>query len=143
MRGLVRRGHRSDGKPFPDFKSDHAGGEGRRDHQSLEQSDRDDHRKGTRRAPGLDPKKIEYFVGPDRSRIRRAYICSRHEFEGSAQFIVDHQTRGRSGRVSEDRRLPIDELFIETQPAHLQKSSQQKLNEEERDHQRAQLSASV
>src|SRR5438034_235933 len=39
----------------------------------------------------------------------------------------------------EDRRLPIDELFIETQPAHLQKSSQQKLNAEERDHLRAQI----
>jgi hypothetical protein len=30
-------------------------------------------------------------------------------------------------------------LFIETQPAHLQKSSQQKLNAEERDHLRAQI----
>ncbi len=39
----------------------------------------------------------------------------------------------------EDRRLPIDELFIDIQPAHLQKSSQQKLNAEERDHLRAQI----
>ena len=31
------------------------------------------------------------------------------------------------GAFPEDRRLPIDELFIDTQPAHLQKSSQQKL----------------
>src|ERR1700742_5151496 len=38
------------------------------------------------------------------------------------------------GAFPEDRRLQIDELFIETQPAHLQKSSQQKLNAEERDH---------
>ncbi len=30
-------------------------------------------------------------------------------------------------------------LFIDTQPAHLQKSSQQKLNAEERDHLRAQI----
>src|SRR5438552_11060436 len=36
-------------------------------------------------------------------------------------------------------RLRLDELFIETQPAHLQKSSQQKLNAEERDHLRAQI----
>jgi protein arginine kinase len=43
------------------------------------------------------------------------------------------------GAFSEDRRLSIDELFIETQPAHLQKNSQQKLNAEERDHLRAQL----
>jgi protein arginine kinase len=43
------------------------------------------------------------------------------------------------GAFPEDRRLPIDELFIDTQPAHLQKSSQQKLNAEERDDLRAQI----
>ena len=43
------------------------------------------------------------------------------------------------GVFPEDRRLPIDELFIDTQPAHLQKTSQQKLNAEERDHLRAQI----
>ncbi len=43
------------------------------------------------------------------------------------------------GAFPEDRRLPIDELFMDTQPAHLQKSSQQKLNAEERDHLRAQI----
>lgn len=43
------------------------------------------------------------------------------------------------GAFPEDRRLPIDELLIDTQPAHLQKSSQQKLNAEERDHLRAQI----
>jgi protein arginine kinase len=43
------------------------------------------------------------------------------------------------GAFPEDRRLPIDELFIDTQPAHLQKSSQQKLSAEERDHLRAQI----
>ena len=43
------------------------------------------------------------------------------------------------GAFPADRRLPIDELFMETQPAHLQKSSQQKLNAEERDHLRAQI----
>jgi protein arginine kinase len=43
------------------------------------------------------------------------------------------------GAFPEDQRLQIDELFIETQPAHLQKSSQQKLNAEERDHLRARI----
>src|ERR1051325_10181107 len=43
------------------------------------------------------------------------------------------------GAFPEERRLPIDELFIETQPAHLQKTSQQKLNAEERDFLRAQI----
>ena len=43
------------------------------------------------------------------------------------------------GAFPEDRRLPVDELFIETQPAHLQKTSQQKLNAEERDLLRAEI----
>jgi protein arginine kinase len=43
------------------------------------------------------------------------------------------------GAFPDDQRLPIDELFIDTQPAHLQKSSQQKLNAEERDELRAQI----
>ncbi len=43
------------------------------------------------------------------------------------------------GAFPEDRRLPVDELFIDTQPAHLQKSSQLKMNAEERDHLRAQI----
>jgi protein arginine kinase len=43
------------------------------------------------------------------------------------------------GAFPENQRLQVDELFIETQPAHLQKNSQQKLNAEERDHLRAQI----
>jgi protein arginine kinase len=43
------------------------------------------------------------------------------------------------GAFPEDKRLGLDQLFIETQPAHLQKSTQQKLNAEERDHFRAQI----
>src|SRR2546421_709031 len=43
------------------------------------------------------------------------------------------------GAFPEHQRLQIDELFIETQPAHLQKNSQQKLNAEERDYLRAQI----
>src|SRR5438477_5521536 len=43
------------------------------------------------------------------------------------------------GAFPEDRRLPIDQLFIETQPAHLQKNSDQKLTAEERDSLRAQI----
>ena len=43
------------------------------------------------------------------------------------------------GAFPQDRQLPVDELFIETQPAHLQKASQQKLNAEERDFLRAEI----
>src|SRR6059036_709938 len=43
------------------------------------------------------------------------------------------------GAFPEDKRLAIDELFMDTQPAHLQKTSQQKLNAEERVHLRAEI----
>ncbi len=66
----------------------------------LDQSHRNDHREGTRRAAGLDPEEIEYALGPDRSRLRRAHLCARHELKRGAQFIVDHQARSRSRRVS-------------------------------------------
>ena len=104
-----------------------------------EQGDRNDHRKGTRRASGFDSEKIEHSVGSDRSGLRLAHLCSCHDFEGSAKSAFRHEARGRPGRIPGRRRLAIDQLFIETQPAHLQKSSQQKLNAEERDHFRAQI----
>jgi protein arginine kinase len=43
------------------------------------------------------------------------------------------------GFFPEDGRLLIDQLFMETQPAHLQKSSQQKLQADERDTLRADI----
>ena len=43
------------------------------------------------------------------------------------------------GAFPQDHRLSIDGLFIDTQPAHLQNCSQQKLNAEERDYLRAQI----
>ena len=39
----------------------------------------------------------------------------------------------------EDCRVPVDELFMETQPAHLQRNSQQKLAADERDSLRAEI----
>ena len=39
----------------------------------------------------------------------------------------------------EECRVPVDQLFMETQPAHLQKGSQQKLSAEERDSLRAEI----
>lgn len=43
------------------------------------------------------------------------------------------------GFFPEEWRVPIDELFMETQPAHLQKGSQQKLAADERDALRAEI----
>ena len=85
-------------------------------------------------------RKIKYALGPDRSRLRRLDLRARDGFKGSAQsYCRSSNSVSISGAFPEDRRLPIDELFIDTQPAHLQKSSQQKLNAEERDHLRAQI----
>ena len=66
-------------------------------------------------------------------RFNHNYVGTEHLLLGLIKLGVD------LGAFPEDRRLPIDELFIDTQPAHLQKSSQQKLNAEERDHLRAQI----
>jgi len=43
------------------------------------------------------------------------------------------------GFFEQDYRHPVDALFMETQPAHLQKGSQQKLSAEERDNLRAEI----
>jgi protein arginine kinase len=43
------------------------------------------------------------------------------------------------GFFPEDQRIPIDELFMETQPAHLQKNSKRKLTSGERDTVRAEI----
>jgi protein arginine kinase len=43
------------------------------------------------------------------------------------------------GFFPEDCRRAVDELFMETQPAHLQKGTQQKLAAEERDAVRAEI----
>jgi protein arginine kinase len=43
------------------------------------------------------------------------------------------------GFFREEGRVPIDELFMETQPAHLQKNSKQKLAADERDSLRAEI----
>jgi protein arginine kinase len=43
------------------------------------------------------------------------------------------------GFFPEDCRTPVDELFMETQPAHLQKGTAQKLAADERDALRAEI----
>ena len=48
----------------------------------------------------LIQKKSNTLVGPDRSGLRRAYLCSCDDFEGSAEPAFDHETGSRSGRIS-------------------------------------------
>src|SRR6266513_2610623 len=69
----------------------------------------------------------------EEDHLRMQSIRSGLQLKQAFKLVMD------LGAFPEDQRLQIDELFIETQPAHLQKSSQQKLNAEERDHLRAQI----
>ena len=68
--------------------------------------------------------------------LRHAYSMNSKEALGHLSFMklgVD------LGFFPEEWRVPVDELFMETQPAHLQKGSQQKLAAEERDALRAEI----
>ena len=75
--------------------------------------------------------------------IGRSYGILRHAHSMSSKEalnLVSHIKLGIDlGFFPEACRHPIDELFMETQPAHLQKGSQQKLAAEERDTLRADI----
>jgi protein arginine kinase len=76
-------------------------------------------------------------------QIGRAYGILTHAHAMSSKEALNLLSVMKLGidldAFPEEKRLSVDELFIETQPAHLQKSSQQKLNAEERDHLRAEI----
>jgi protein arginine kinase len=75
-------------------------------------------------------------VGRGYGILRHAYSMSSKEALNLLSFMklgID------LGFFPEEWRIPIDELFMETQPAHLQKGSQQKLAAEERDALRAEI----
>src|SRR5207244_2799486 len=75
-------------------------GERRRNYRPAYESDRDDHRKRTRRAPCLDSKKIKHAFGPNRSRLWSVDPRARDELERGAQFVIDHQAWRRPRRIS-------------------------------------------
>jgi protein arginine kinase len=75
-------------------------------------------------------------VGRGYGILRYAHSMNSKEALGHLSFMklgID------LGFFPEEWRVPIDELFMETQPAHLQKGSQQKLAAEERDALRAEI----
>jgi protein arginine kinase len=75
-------------------------------------------------------------IGRGYGILRHAYSMNSKEALGHLSFIklgID------LGFFPEEWRVPIDELFMETQPAHLQKGSQQKLAADERDSLRAEI----
>jgi protein arginine kinase len=75
--------------------------------------------------------------------IGRAYGILRHAHSMASKEALNLLSALKLGTdlgfFPEDGRLLVDQLFMETQPAHLQKSSQQKLQAEERDTLRAEI----
>jgi protein arginine kinase len=75
--------------------------------------------------------------------IGRAYGILRHAHSMSSKEALNLLSFMKLGIdlgfFPEECRQPVDELFIETQPAHLQKGSQQKLAADERDSLRAEI----
>ncbi|MDB6149618.1 MAG: putative ATP:guanido phosphotransferase [Chthoniobacter sp.] len=80
--------------------------------------------------------KLLDHIGRGYGILRHAYSMSSKEALNLLSFMklgID------LGFFNEQCRQPIDELFMETQPAHLQKGTQQKLAAEERDALRADI----
>jgi protein arginine kinase len=82
------------------------------------------------------PNTLLDHIGRGYGILRHAYSMTSKEALNLLSFMklgID------LGFFPEDCRQSVDELFMETQPAHLQKGSQQKLAAEERDSLRAQI----
>jgi protein arginine kinase len=76
-------------------------------------------------------------------QVGRAFGILRHAYSMNSKEALNFLSLIRLGVdlgfFPDQYRLPTDELFMETQPAHLQKNSQQKLSAEERDALRADI----
>src|SRR6478609_8848338 len=82
------------------------------------------------------PKTLLDHIGRGYGILRHAYSMNSKEALNLLSFMklgID------LGFFPEACRQPVDELFMETQPAHLQKGSQQKLAADERDSLRAEI----
>jgi protein arginine kinase len=75
--------------------------------------------------------------------VGRGYGILRHAYSMNSKEALGHLSFMKLGIdlgfFPEEWRVSIDELFMETQPAHLQKGSQQKLAADERDALRAEI----
>jgi len=76
-------------------------------------------------------------------QVGRAYGVMMHSYSISSKEVLNLLSMLRLGvdlsLMPEEYRATIDELFIRTQPAHLQKDFERKLTTEERDGLRADL----
>ena len=89
---------------------------------------------------------VQVVVGtPGRllDHIGRGYGILRHAYSMNSKEALNLLSFMKLGIdlsfFPEDCRQPVDELFMETQPAHLQKGTQQKLAADERDSLRAEI----
>ena len=75
--------------------------------------------------------------------VGRSYGTLRHAYSMNSKEALNHLSFAKLacdlGFYGDAQRHAIDELFIETQPAHLQKGSQQRLATDERDVLRAEI----
>lgn len=75
--------------------------------------------------------------------VGRAYGVLTHAYSMSSKEALNLLSFMKLGVdlefFPEELRMPIDELFMETQPAHLQKTSKKKLSAEKRDTMRAEI----
>ncbi len=86
---------------------------------------------------------LQKKLGTLLDQIGRAYGVLSHAYSMTSKEALNLLSFMKLGIdlgfFPEKFHAPIDELFMETQPAHLQKSSQQKLAAEERDALRAEI----
>jgi protein arginine kinase len=86
---------------------------------------------------------LQKKLGTLLDQIGRAYGILTHAYSMSSKEALNLLSFVKLGIdlgfFPGDCREPVDELFMETQPAHLQKGSQQKLAAEERDSLRAEI----
>jgi protein arginine kinase len=90
-----------------------------------------------RHAPGEE---AQVGLQPHRPRLWNPGQCAQHFLQGDHEPAFPHASRSRSGPVLRtSTRSLVDELFVVTQPNHLQKRFSDKLTAEERDLLRADM----
>lgn len=86
---------------------------------------------------------LQKKLGTLRDQVGRAYGILTHAYSMASKEALNLLSFMKLGIdlgfFPEENRAAIDELFMETQPAHLQKNSQPKLSVEERDGLRAEI----
>ena len=140
VRGLYGEGTEATRQSISSLQPDHALGEKEEDiiarlHKVIEQII--EHEQNARQMLlQKKPNTLLDHIGRGYGILRHAYSMNSKEALNLLSFMklgID------LGFFPENCRQPVDELFMETQPAHLQKGTQQKLAADERDSLRAEI----